>query len=236
MSQFFKPLLLLGLAGFLYQRLADKTILFYINARFVWLIWLAVGVLLLIALSYAIQRRNAKHTPAGHTLSWLTASLVLLPVLLGWLIPARPLGTAALLNRELSPTAPQSFTPAPPSAASVEEGAETLLDWMVRLGAHPDPEKFVGERADVIGFVYRRPNLPPDEWLLSRFLIWCCVADAVPISLQVRAPGVAVENDMWVQVQGTFIAETQNGVLVPVLLATRVIPITPPAQPYLYER
>jgi uncharacterized repeat protein (TIGR03943 family) len=102
------------------------------------------------------------------------------------------------------------------------------------FGPHPDPAAFAGQTADVTGFVYRRPDLPPDTWLVSRFLVMCCVADATPISLVVYAPGVTVEDDMWVRVRGQFAAETAGQIPTPLLIADEVTPIEPPAQPYLY--
>ena len=246
MSKTFKPLLLAGLATFLYQRLVDGTILFYINRRFVWLIWAAVGALLLIAISYIFHRRAPEHEHEhdhdhehghghDHALSWLTASLVALPLLLGWMIAPQPLGMAALVNRELSNVPTFEFAPAAnPAQQASTEHEETILDWVMAFGPHPDPAAFAGQPVDVTGFVYCRPDLPPDTWLVSRFLVMCCVADATPISLVVYAPGVAVEDDMWVRVRGQFAAETAGQIPTPLLIADEVTPIEPPAQPYLY--
>jgi putative membrane protein len=248
MSKTFKPILLAGLATLLYQRLVDGTILFYINRRFVWLIWAAVGTLVLIALSYIFQPRAQKHEHEyehehehehghAHALSWLTASLVALPLLLGWLIAPQPLGMAALVNRELSTTPTFEFAPTANAVhQATAEREETILDWVTAFGPHPDLTAFAGQAADVTGFVYRRPDLPPDTWLVSRFLVMCCVADAMPISLVVYAPGAAVADDMWVRVRGHFAAETAGQIPAPLLVADAVTPIEPPAQPYLYYR
>ncbi len=244
MSKAFKPLLLAGLATFLYQRLIDGAILFYINRRFVWLIWVAVAALLLIALSYIFHRRATEHEPDHdhehrheHALSWLTASLVALPLLLGWMIAPQPLGVAALINRELSNVPTFEFAPSTNSVQqALEERSETetILDWVIAFGPHPNPAAFAGQPADVKGFVYRRPDLPPDTWFISRFLVLCCVADAQPVSLVVYAPGVEVEDDIWVRVQGHFAAETVGEIVTPLLIADAVTPIEALAQPYLY--
>lgn len=242
MSRGYRPLLLIGLALFLYQRLVDGAIHFYINRRFVWLIWVAVGALLAIAMSY-IFHRPADTTDVEQThehataLPWVTASLIALPLLLGWMIPPQPLGIAAMVNRELSTAPTFDFAPAASSRqqAIEERGeAETILDWVMAFGPHPDPTAFAGEPVDVTGFVYRRPGLPPDTWFVSRFLVMCCVADAMPITLVVQAPGVEVKDDMWVRVQGHFAAETVGEIATPVLIADSVTPIEPLPQPYLH--
>jgi uncharacterized repeat protein (TIGR03943 family) len=235
MPKSLKPLLLLALALFLYSRLVNGTIFFYINRRFMWLTWLAVGVLLLVAQSYRAPLPTVAH---AHRLTWRTAVLLLLPVLMGWLIPPYPLGTSALFDRELN-ALPQTeiVVSARPARRATEVRDPTLLDWVLAFGESPDPAAFVGETADLTGFVYRRAGLPPDTWLLSRFVVTCCVADATAIGLAVRAPlDAEVADDMWVQVRGSFIAESINGEQVPVLVADTVIPIDPPARPYLYYR
>lgn len=229
-----KPLLLLALALFLYSRLANGAIFFYINRRFVWLTWLAVGVLLLVALSYRAPAAASEHS---HRLTGRAAALLLLPVLLGWLIPPQPLSTAALSGRELN-ALPQTalILSGRPARQATEVGDPTLLDWVLAFGESPDPATFAGETADLTGFVYRREGLPPDTWLLSRFVVTCCVADATAIGVMVRAPGIAVEDDAWVQVRGYFDTDNIEGEQRPVLVADAVVPIEPPAQPYLYYR
>jgi uncharacterized repeat protein (TIGR03943 family) len=126
------------------------------------------------------------------------------------------------------------------STRSAQQATElrspTLLDWVLSFGEPPNPDAFVGETADLTGFVYQRENLPPDTWLVSRFVVTCCVADATAIGIMVRAPGTIVENDTWVHIQGHFVAENVGGKQLPVLIADTVEFIDPPAQPYLYYR
>lgn len=235
MPKALKPLLLLALALFLHSRLANGAILFYINRRFVWLTWLAVGVLLLVALSYRAATATSEH---AHRLTWRSAALLLLPVLLGWLIPPQPLNTAALSGRELNalPQTALTVSALSPVRQATEARDPTLLDWVLAFGESPDPTTFAGKTADLIGFVYRREGLPPDTWLLSRFVVTCCVADATAIGVMVRAPGIAVEDDAWVQVRGYFDAENVGGEQLPLLIADAVEVIDTPAQPYLYYR
>ncbi|MBN1877224.1 MAG: TIGR03943 family protein [Anaerolineae bacterium] len=236
MPKSLKPLLLLGMALFLYNRLVNGIIFFYINRRFVWLTWLAVGALLLVTLSY--HRTHKLPSNHAHRLTWRAAALISLPVLVGWLIPPQPLGTAALSSREVNAVPQAALTLSAPAIrqATEQQRALTLLDWVLAFGEHPDPAAFAGQSADLIGFVYRREGLPPDTWLLSRFVVTCCVADATAIGILVRAPDVEVANDTWVQVQGHFAAENVGDEQLPVLAAATVIPIEPPTQPYLYYR
>ncbi len=235
MPQFLKPLLLLSLTLFLYQRLTDGTILFYINRRFVWLTWLALVALLLIVASYRFDKSSSGHK---HKLPWRAAILLLVPVLLGWLVPPQPLGTAALANINVSVTPQTALTfPSRNLQQATDLRRETLLDWVLAFGEAPDPTALAGQTADVIGFVYRHPDFPPDTWSLNRFLITCCVADATAIGLVVRAPEVAPpKNDQWVRVKGHFIVETRNGKPMPILEADTVTVVEQPSHPYVYLR
>jgi uncharacterized repeat protein (TIGR03943 family) len=234
MPRSLKPLLLFGLALFLYGRLSNGAILFYINRRFVWLTWLAMVTLFLLSMSY---RASRPETDPVHRLTRRTAGLVLLPILLGWLIPPQPLGTAALTNRELNSGSRAAFNLSVGDVRlATKRRAPTILDWVLTFGERPDPATFAGQTAELTGFVYLRQDLPPDTWILSRFVITCCVADATAIGLPVEAPGVEVTNDTWVRVRGRFDAQAIDGEQMPVLVADSVTPIEPPAQPYLYYR
>ena len=235
MPQFLKPLLLLSLTLFLYQRLTDGTILFYINRRFVWLTWLALAALLLLVASYHFDKSSLSHK---HKLSWRAAILLLVPVLLGWLVPPQPLGTAALANINVSVTPQAALTfPSRNLQQTTNLRRETLLDWVLAFGEAPDPTALTGQTADVTGFVYRRPDFPPEIWSLNRFLISCCVADATAIGLVVRAPETTPpKNDQWVRVEGHFVVETLDGKPMPVLEADTVTVVEQPAHPYVYLR
>jgi putative membrane protein len=239
MARRLKPLLLISLALFLYTRLSDGTILFYINHRFIWLIWLAVAVLGVVIVSYRVTRHSADtYSDPAHGLKWHTVGILLLPVLLGWLVPAKPLGTAAMANRELNTSLQTALSVSTGTIRqAVEQRDPTLLDWVRAFQLGPDLTVFVGQTAELTGFVYRRADLGPDTWLLSRFVVTCCVADAMAIGVVVRAPGVVPpENDQWVEVQGQFAVETSGGERIPVLVANSVTRIASPQQPYLYPR
>lgn len=235
-----KALLLLGLALFLYTRLADGTLFFYINQRFMAYTILAVVGLVLVAISYRPAARDGDLEAAHshHSLTWAGVALVLLPMLLGVLVPPQPLGAAALQNREVAVTAPsRTVLPSAVRAASAKRAADrNLLDWLHAFAAEPDPARaFAGQPADVVGFVYHDERLAEDQVLINRFIVSCCVADANVVTLVVRWPeAAALENDAWVQVQGILQPGEFAGETLPVLAAQRVTPVPMPDQPYLY--
>lgn len=234
--------MLIGLALFLLSRLYNGTLYFYINRRFVWLTVLAAVGLLLIADSY--RHRPAPSQPHGdaghhHTLSWGGLLLVILPIALGLLVPAKPLGAAAMETREVSlaSLAPAASPGSSTVLLTTDEGERTILDWVVAFSENPNPAAFAGEEAHVIGFVYRDERCNADIFMVSRFIVTCCVAHATPVGLIVRYPdATALVQDQWVEVRGHFEPGEFGGEQVPILVAETITPTGPPNQPYLYYR
>ncbi len=163
---------------------------------------------------------------------------MILPVVLGILVPPQPLGAAAMANREINISSqPRNVLPAAVRAAS-QKGAldRNLLDWLHAFSASPNAaEAFAGEPVDVVGFVYHDDRLDDDQFMVNRFIVSCCVADANVVTMVVRWPDAAtLENDTWVRVEGMLQPGVFDGAALPILAAQRVTPTTMPDQPYLY--
>jgi putative membrane protein len=241
-----KALLLLGLALFLYTRLAGGTLYYYINERFATYTLLAVVGLVLVAVSYRPfgRRRpdpSTTHDSApsehNHRLTFAGGLLVALPILLGVLVPPQPLGAAALSNREVNVTMAASALPAAVRAAAEKHASEkNVLDWLHSFAGAPDAATtFAGEPANVVGFVFRDERFGEDRFMVTRFVVSCCVADANVAGMVVRWPGAAeLEADQWVEVRGVLEPGQFDGQTVPTLAAQSVTPVEVPQQPYLY--
>jgi uncharacterized repeat protein (TIGR03943 family) len=238
MKRSLKALTLIALGIFLYTRLANGTLLYYINRRFAWLTVLAIIGLLLVAVSYR-QRPAHLHTHAGtghdHAFSWAGLFLVALPVVLGLLVPPRPLGASAMESREVSVGSLSSVARTGSSSPLVIEGEKDILDWLITFQRTPDAAAFSGQEARVIGFVYRDDRFDAETFMVSRFAVSCCVADATAVGLIVRWPEAAsLARDQWVEVSGHFQPGEFYGQQVPLLVADAITPVETPNQPYLY--
>gem|GEM_PF-2433587 len=63
---------------------------------------------------------------------------------------------------------------------------------------------------ELTGFVARWEGLPENEIVVTRFIVSCCVADAVPIGVTVRWPeAAAFATNSWVYVKGVFRQENR---------------------------
>jgi uncharacterized repeat protein (TIGR03943 family) len=239
----FQALLLAALGLFLLQKIVSGTLFWYINQRFMILVLLAgVGCLWLAQTAWQ-NLRQAKtehdhasvhehdHRPAS---AWNLA-IIALPVLLGLLIPARPLGTSAIANKGINTNAPLSSDKPSALTFNLAPEARTVLDWVRAFNYESDLSIFTDQPADVVGFVYHDPRLPAGQFLVGRFALNCCVADATAIGVAVAWPDEnALADNSWVRVRGAVQATTLNGKSLPLIQAVSVEQVAEPDQPYLY--
>jgi putative membrane protein len=239
--------LVLALTGFfLLEKIWSGTIFLYINQRFMVLVALA-GVALVIMAQIVFQARpptsqtddpsdtdeiteNAK--PEKPT----SPAWIAIPLLLSLLIPARPLGASSLSNRGISVSSPFMVQSSGAQILAEQPPVQrTVLEWIRTFSATADPSALAGEPVDVIGFVYHDPRLPAGQFLVARFTISCCIADAAAIGLTVAWDGAqALTANQWVRVQGEMATSQLDGQTVPLIRADQVSIIPEPAQPYLF--
>jgi putative membrane protein len=246
MKASFKALALIGLGLFLYSRIYNGTLFYYISERFAWLTLLAAIGFIIVGASYRYRDAQADphehdhpHDHAGHqhgNLSWGGLLLVALPVILGLVVPPKPLGAAAMSNREISVGSVSSAS-APKTSQLISRPAseKNVLDWLIDFRLSQDPAAFASQEAKVIGFVYRDERFGGNQFMVSRFVVSCCAADAAPLGLVVHWPKTtALTSDQWVEVSGRFQAGEFDGEPMPILIADNVAPTEIPDQPYLY--
>jgi putative membrane protein len=235
---------LLGLGAYFLYNIVTGNLTNYINVNFAWLSYLAV--ILFFALGgysayQIISTRGHHHDAHDHHdhdhehggMSWGVLAIVALPLVLGTLVPSRPLGSAAVDGNfnfnGVASTSNMSTLTGDPSRWNV-------LEWIRAFNMTPDASTYDGQEADVIGFVYRDTSFGQDQFMVARFTISCCVADAVPIGLPVVWDKSAdFPTDTWVRVRGNF----QTGAFrdqssQPVLHAVSVETVPQPEHPYLY--
>lgn len=242
--QTLQALTLLGLGVYFFFQLLSGTLYYYINARFFWLVALA-GALFLILGGRALplgqnphQHTDHEHghdhehpSPAGRR--W-TLLLVALPLLLGVLLPARPLEASAVQAKGLVLEG-ALISGGNPIALEQPADQRTILDWIRAFNYSPDPQEFSGETADIVGFVLRDERLGPDEFLLARFTVTCCVADAFAIGVVVQAPNAAdLAINSWVHVRGPVSVAELGGSRLPRITAESLTRVQAPPQPYLF--
>lgn len=192
---------------------------------------LAVLTLFFIAFWYRYPGTAEPRNTLGH---WLRIGVLLIPVIYLYAGYGQSLGANALANRTAGGAAVFSLEEFGRRMPQPEytPGKEVLLSTLTMK-----PEVFVEKTITVIGCVYRDQNVPDAYFLMFRFFIFCCAADAVPLWVVVASEqSPALTTETWVKVTGRFRFESIHNNTVPMLLADSVeaIPAPPPELRYLY--
>jgi uncharacterized repeat protein (TIGR03943 family) len=117
---------------------------------------------------------------------------------------------------------------------NVRSESKTLVDWVRTLNNYPEPDAYLGQKANINGFVFYPKGLPANYLMLSRFVITCCAADAYPVSIPVKFTGdrQTYPQDSWLRVKGKATVETFSGSRQLVIAASEMKSIPAPKNPY----
>lgn len=240
----YQGLLLSGLFIFFVVKAVNGQLTWYINSRFVPLT--IVGMIFLGVLAQTIFTENRRsrlhetehpdhHHEHDHAPSAVNLWVMLIPILIGVLIPARPLDSSAFATKGFNTSAPLISSDSSASIFETESQARNVLDWLKLFSFQDDVTPFIGEEASVIGFVYFDDQLASDQFYVSRFVVSCCAADGFAVAMPARWDDAAtLRQDAWVLVTGNIESVTIKGQRVPMIVAETVQPVDAPDQPYLF--
>jgi uncharacterized repeat protein (TIGR03943 family) len=174
----------------------------YLSTRTDWVVPVGAILLTIAAIGRLATAREREPTALSSRQAWILG-LLLVPVLVTLVLPPSTLTSFAADRRGNAAAAGYSAT-----ADEIGEGQLTLLDV---AGAQTSKEgqqalaKRAGEQVSFEGFVTREAGTPADEFLLTRFIVSCCVADATVAQVRVvNVPPGRWAEDEWVRVGGTI--------------------------------
>lgn len=239
----FQALLLLALFIFLMNKVFNNQLLWYINQRFAALTQVGIVFLAVLAqqLFSAVRRARAReqagehdhdhsHAPAAINL-WI----MLVPLLIGVLIPAKPLDSNAVAAKGLTTSSALISSDSTSRLLETESEQRNILDWVKLFYFEEDLNPFIGQQASVIGFVYPDASLPEGQFFVSRFILSCCAADGYAVGMIVESPEAkTLEADTWVKVTGLVDVASYDGRPSPLIRAEAIEIVPQPDQPYLY--
>jgi uncharacterized repeat protein (TIGR03943 family) len=232
---------LLAIALFLAAKLISGKLDLYINLRFAPLTVFAIIALALMAYALMGHPRAENHeddhhheNEHTHSISFYALAFLLLPVLIGVLIPSRPLDAAAASTRGVNVSAPMvGSSQTRPFEAAADQ--RNILDWIRIFNSERDLTPYLGQTAHVIGFVYKDQRLTENQFLVSRFVITCCSADAVAIGMVVSWDQASTLNEnTWVDVKGAVKSYHLDDQPIPLIEASVVKLVDQPDTPYLF--
>lgn len=191
-----------------------------------------VAVLGIHGLRRAYQRTSGD---AGHSHAPAVAWMLAVPLLTLLLVAPPALGSFAAARQGSAP--PSAIAGAIAELPAPRDGAVDLaLREYVLRATFDASESLDGVPVRLIGFV--TPSENGDGYLLTRFVVNCCAADATAISIQVIGDDIR-EPDTWLEIVGSWRPRPGNepvavGTEPPIIVAERVTAISPPAEPYEY--
>jgi len=162
--------------------------------------------------------------------------LLLVPVLVVLVVQPAALGSYAASSRTVVPGGGDSEFP--PLDAPVRGAVPMPMAEFVTRAVRDPGQSLAGVRVRLIGFV--APAETSDgSYRLTRFVIFCCAADAEALQAVIRGDATPRARDQWLEVEGTWqprpAAVDDPNPQPPVLDADVVRPIAPPRPPYEYS-
>lgn len=109
--------------------------------------------------------------------------------------------SADMLNKSTSKDKVNSIKTSTPKSANFVTKGSALMQLYINLDDHP--EEVYNQHWRLSGFVYKDPKLAKNQFVISRFVITCCIVDATPIGIIVECPDtLKLKADTWVEVEG----------------------------------
>lgn len=111
---------------------------------------------------------------------------------------------------------------------------ENYADYLSVLELYPTQLK--GKKIRIKGFVFRDdPDLKKDQFVLSRFTISCCAADASVVGIVTQFSQTPIlKKDQWIEVEGTLSTTKRFGFDAPIIQLQNYRITEKPKDPYIY--
>ena len=221
-------LLLAWWAGMFWFLFLSGRVNLYLSTRTSWVVPVGAILLTIASIGWLLSARVRSPEPVARREA-VALTLMAVPVVLILALPPATLGSFSAAKK--TPFTSARFSSIYGQITSSSE--ITLLSVAAAQTSDSGAQalaKRAGSEVDFVGMVTRYSDTPADEFLLTRFVITCCVADATVAQVRVVnvAPGRFAQNQ-WVEVTGP-IYPLGREVIVD---AQTIDPVPQPAKPYL---
>jgi uncharacterized repeat protein (TIGR03943 family) len=194
----------------------------FISSRTLWVAVVGSLALPIAGVWRVVSSRSVTPQPVRRRDAWALA-LVGVPVLVILTLPPVALGPYAASRRSVVGLTTQG-APAGEGPSFIEVAA-SASDATAR-GALASR---AGDPVSYVGFVDRFPGDPADEFRLTRFVVTCCVVDALAAQVRVVGAPAGLEEGTWVRVGGRLYPIGDEVLLA----ADEITKIQRPDHPYL---
>jgi uncharacterized repeat protein (TIGR03943 family) len=208
----------------------------YLMPRLGPLLVLALVVLAVCLLAKLVLRRTHGHA-RNRIDTWVKPGILLLPLLFLAINHGESLGAFAFDKRrvmELSPRGGLDSTTLPQRPVGIDGRDDVILETDL-LSLHWNHVQFLGAKVRVLARVARDERLPDGRFILFRFVVLCCVADAQPLAMLADIEGTEIPpEDAWVQATGYVETVEVEGRTSLIIRCDELQRANPPAEHYLF--
>ena len=198
----------------------------YLSTRTSWVVPVGAVLFTAAAIGTLLGARRGDLSPLSRREASVM-TLMVVPVVIVLALPPATLGSYSAAKRA-------SFSSFSSIYGSISASSEiTLLSVAAAQTSDQGAQalaKRAGSDVDFVGMVTRYADTPADEFLLTRFVITCCVADATVAQVRIVnvTPGRFRQNQ-WVEVKGPIYPLGREIIV----SATSIDPVPTPEKPYL---
>lgn len=120
----------------------------------------------------------------------------------------------------------------------VASAAARLPERVSLIDVHADFERLLGKKIQTTGrYISQAPGVPEGTFVIFRFVMVCCVADAQPVAVLVQGKRPEdLKEESWLEVEGILEKAVIQGNPAAVINASRIVRTSEPMNPYLTPR
>ncbi len=260
----FRTIILTGFSAFFALTIKTGEALIYVNPKMLPFIKFgaaAMGIMAVISAKdvFKIPRNKARLTTYMLFALPLALALIFPPASIGsgdlkgrqmemGLPQERPAETELEPNQKQEQVGPGGSEPEHDAPADLKDGISPVPDleeeiivvkdynyinWLYIL--YRDADAYQGTEIEITGFVFKDADFEENQFVVSRFVMVCCIADMQLAGLLCRYEGAQeLEVDSWVHIRGTLERDTFMGESLPAIIPREIIPVEKPQIPYIY--
>lgn len=142
-------------------------------------------------------------------------------------------------NDSAAPLAPQAQNPAQEQIDEIRKAGLIKVTeenfTIVNKETYMFPEQYAGKEITMLGFVFKEPGMPSNQFVLGRYIITCCSADASLGGFLCEYGNTAdFKEGSWLIIRGIIKTGKYNDSTVPIITINSFSPAQEPQNPYIY--
>ncbi|MFZ5351699.1 MAG: TIGR03943 family putative permease subunit [Bacillota bacterium] len=257
-EQLIRLFIITGFLIYLLVLIISGDLYYFINPSLRIFTYFSTVAFLLMAVVQAKKVISAFKENSGSISRYVKLSYIVfcIPLILGFALPAKALDSFMIekkgfnIEAAVQSSAAKDANSKPKSSDSVGTNtydAESdinkmdvikLEDWnfaSIIEQLYADIDKNIGKEVEVKGFIFKTQELKENQFVIGRYIVTCCAADAEIIGLLCNSSDAAeLAIDQWVIVKGIINKVAVDDMEIPVIDVTSIEKTDRPPSEYVY--